>query len=96
MKYRRDRRSDVPLEPIWSFYPKYWFETVSKQVRWFSMYLKLRWIYLAIKRDPKKFDYMDQALTPVADDDTETLGNVQQRRRPGLRDADPPPRQDRA
>jgi len=73
MKYRRDRRSDVPLEPIWSFYPKYWFETVSKQVRWISMYLRLRLIYLAIKRDPNKHDYMDQALTPVADDDTETL-----------------------
>jgi len=35
--------------------------------------LVLRWIYLAIKRDPKKYEYMDQALTPVADDYTETL-----------------------
>ncbi len=73
MKYRRDRRSELPLEPVWAFYPKYWLETVSKQVRWVSMYVKLRLIYLAIKKDPNKKSYMDQALTPVADDETETL-----------------------
>jgi hypothetical protein len=73
MKYRRDRRSELPLEPVWAFYPKYWFETLSKQIRWISMYARLRWIYLGIKKDPNKKSYMDQALTPVADDETETL-----------------------
>jgi hypothetical protein len=73
MKYRHDRRSELPIEPVWKFYPKYWAETVSKQFQWISMYLKLRRTYLAIKRDPNKHAYMDQALTPVADDDTETL-----------------------
>jgi hypothetical protein len=73
LKYRRDRRSELPLEPVWAFYPKYWLETLSKQARWLSMYVKLRWIYVGIKRDPNKLNYMDQALTPVADDDTETL-----------------------
>ena len=73
MKYRRDRRSELPLEPVWAFYPKYWFETVSKQVQWVSMYLRLRWIYLGIKKDPNRKNYMDLALTPVADDETETL-----------------------
>src|SRR5262249_62093557 len=72
-KFRRHGRSELPLEPVWAFYPKYWFETVSKQVRWISMYLRLRMIYLGIKKDPNRHAYMDQALTPVSDDDTETL-----------------------
>ena len=37
------------------------------------MYLRLRRIYWRIKRDPNKLAYMDLALTPVADDETETL-----------------------
>jgi hypothetical protein len=72
MKFRRDRRSSMPLEPAWSFYPKYWFETVAKQFRWVSMYLKLRMIYLRIKHDPARREYTDLALTPVMDDEIET------------------------
>jgi hypothetical protein len=73
MKHRHDRRPELPVEPVWKFYPKYWLETLSKQVRWISMYARMRWIYIGIKRDPNKLAYMDQALTPVGDDDTETL-----------------------
>jgi len=73
MKHRHDRRPELPVEPVWSFYPKYWLETLSKQCRWVSMYARMRWIYMGIKRDPNKLAYMDQALTPVADGDTETL-----------------------
>ena len=72
MKSRRERRPTLPMEPVWSFYPKYWFETASKQGRWISLYLRLRMIYLRIKRDPKKRDYTDLALTPVADDEAVT------------------------
>jgi len=73
MKFRRDRRSSMPLEPVWSFYPKFWLETVSKQYRWLSMYARLRMIYLAIKRNPARHEYTDLALTPVRDDDSQTL-----------------------
>ncbi len=72
MKFRRERRSTLPMEPVWSFYPKYWLETAAKQVSWISLYLRLRMIYLRIKHDPKKRDYTDLALTPVADDESET------------------------
>ena len=72
MKFRRERRPTLPMEPVWSFYPKYWFETVAKQYRWISLYLRMRMIYLPIKRDPKRRDYTDLALTPVAEDETET------------------------
>ncbi len=33
-KFRRDRRSGMPIEPALSFYPRYWTETVVKQLRW--------------------------------------------------------------
>lgn len=72
-KYRKDRRPGFPIEPAWKFYPKYWFESVAKLWRWFRTYAGLRLIYLRIKYDPKRFDYMDTALTPVMDEDLENL-----------------------
>jgi hypothetical protein len=72
LKYRRDRRSSMPVEPIWQFYPRYWWESASKLGRWAAMYVRLRRVYLRIKKDPKKFEYTDLALTPVADDEAAT------------------------
>jgi radical SAM superfamily enzyme YgiQ (UPF0313 family) len=72
LKYRRDRRPGKAIEPAWKFYPKYLAETISKQFQWLSLYLRLRMIYLKIKRDPKRFEYMDLALEPVVDDEIET------------------------
>ena len=72
MKYRRDRRPGFAVEPIWSFYPKYFAEMASKVVRWGTLYLRLRRIYLSIKRDPNRFNYTDLAMTPVASDEAET------------------------
>jgi hypothetical protein len=71
LKFRRDRRPGLPLEPFWLFYPKYFGETVWKQIRWISLYMRLRLIYLKIKRDPRRYDYTDLALQPVADDEIE-------------------------
>jgi len=72
LKFRRDRRPTLPMEPVWSFYPKYWCETVAKQVRWVWMYFELRMIYLRVKRDPARREYTDLALTPVTDDEIAT------------------------
>ena len=41
-------------------------------MRWARLYLGLRRIYLRIKHDPQRTAYMDLALTPVMDDETET------------------------
>jgi hypothetical protein len=72
-KFRRDRRPDLPVEPIWRFYPRYFAETVGKQIKWVALYLRLRRIYLRIKHDPRRFDYTDVAMSPVTDDDTANL-----------------------
>ncbi|HXG83012.1 MAG TPA: radical SAM protein [Pyrinomonadaceae bacterium] len=71
-KFRRDRRSGLPVENPFLFYPKYAVETLFKQYQWISLYLGLRLIYMKIKRDPQKLEYMDLALEPVTEDETET------------------------
>ena len=72
LKVRRTRRSGKPLESPLKFYPKYFIETVWKQIRWITLYLRLRLIYRKIRRDPLRHEYMDLALEPVADDEMET------------------------
>ncbi len=72
LKFRRDRRSSVPLEPAWSFYPKYFAETAGKLFKWAALYFKLRRIYLGIKHDPQRAAYRDVALTPVDAAEAET------------------------
>jgi hypothetical protein len=69
---RRDRRPGLPREPLWSFYPKYAAEVAGKFVAWTALYVKLRRIYLRIKKDPQRYAYTDFAMTPVADDEIAT------------------------
>ncbi|MGD0025620.1 MAG: radical SAM protein [Xanthobacteraceae bacterium] len=72
LKFRRDRRPTLPIEPIWLFYPKYSAEVVRKTFGWASLYFRLRKIYLRIKHDPKRYEYSDLAIAPVTDDEVET------------------------
>jgi Radical SAM superfamily len=73
LKFRRDRRPGLPREPVWIFYPRYWIESVIKLSRLAILYGRIRRIYKRIKEDPKRMEYMDVALTPVTDHDTEDL-----------------------
>jgi radical SAM superfamily enzyme YgiQ (UPF0313 family) len=72
LKSRRNRRPTLPIEPVWRFYPQYFAETVRKQIAWIALYVRLRRIYLKIKHDPDRRSYMDLALSPVLDDETES------------------------
>lgn len=72
LKFREDRRSGLAIENPLLFYPKFWLETLTKQFQWIFLYLGLRLIYMKIKRDPRKLEYMDLALEPVMDDETQT------------------------
>ncbi|MFL6518727.1 MAG: B12-binding domain-containing radical SAM protein [Chthoniobacterales bacterium] len=73
IKYRKDRRPTFPIEPIWTFYPKYWAESVVKVAKLMSLYGKLRAMYKRLKKGRNKLKYIDVALTPVTDHDTEDL-----------------------
>jgi hypothetical protein len=80
LKFRTDRRPGLPIEPIWTFYPRYWSETVVKMARWATLYLRLRMIYLRIRRVMParrpgvlcKLAYTDLAMTPVRQHETKT------------------------
>jgi hypothetical protein len=73
MKYRRDRRYGMPIEPVGVFHWKLAIETVRK----LKIYGRLAWqgwrIGQRVKNDPKRHEYMDLALTPVDDEDMEKL-----------------------
>ena len=72
LKFRRDRRPSFAMEPVWTFYPKYYAETAVKLARWGALYLRLRRIYLRIKRDPQRFAYTDLAMSAVEADEAQT------------------------
>ncbi len=72
-KVRTDRRPGMALEPAWRFYPAYAWGIVTKHLRLAGMIWRMGRVRRALKRDPAARDYMDQALTPVQDDEAETL-----------------------
>ena len=73
LKQRRERRPGLPIEPIWSFYPKFLWQSVSKNIRHAKHWFWLERLRRRIKREQALAPYMDQALTPVVDEETETL-----------------------
>ncbi|MEP7211798.1 MAG: B12-binding domain-containing radical SAM protein [Acidobacteriota bacterium] len=70
-KARANRRSGMPIENPLIFYPKYFGETLLKQLRWIALYTRLRLIYRKVKHDPARLEYMDAALEPVTDQEEE-------------------------
>ena len=70
-KHRKTRRSGLPLENQLLFYPKTFLETLWKQIQWITLYSRLRLIYRKVRKDPKKLEYMDLALEPVTENETE-------------------------
>jgi len=73
LKFRRDRRPELPMEPIWSFYPKYLWETISKHGRLLHSWLLLNRIAARVRRTPQADAYTDLALAPVSDEEADTL-----------------------
>jgi hypothetical protein len=72
LKYRRDRRSGLPIEPALTFYPRFIAETISKQLRWLWLWGRTRRLYKAIRFGKGRYAYTDEALTPVEEDEVET------------------------
>lgn len=70
-KVRRNRRSGLPVESPIVFYPRYVTETLIKQLKWFSLYARMRLIYRRVRKDPKRLEYMDLALEPATDHEEE-------------------------
>jgi hypothetical protein len=72
LKRRSERRPGLPRESRWAFWPRFAWETFYKHAIMAGTIGRLLVWKMAIARDPAANTYMDQALTPVRDDD-ETL-----------------------
>jgi hypothetical protein len=72
-KFRRDRRPGLAHESPLVFYPKYLAETIRKQTQWFALYLRYYFILRRVLRVPKRLEYTDDAITPVTENDAESM-----------------------
>jgi hypothetical protein len=72
LKFRCDRRPELPRASPFVFYPQVLVELMVKQIRWAHLYLRLYRMYSRLKRNPRRFEYTDLAITPVTDDEIET------------------------
>jgi hypothetical protein len=72
-KYRRDRRPTIPLESPFVFYPRYLADLVTKHIRLAGLVLRYGKLRRQLKSDPLAHTYIDLALTPVHDDESEEL-----------------------
>jgi len=72
-KVRRDRRPGYPIESAFTFYPRYAWEIATKHVRLAGTVLRMMKLRRQLKRDPRARLYMDEALTPVREDELDTL-----------------------
>ncbi len=73
LKYRRDRRSGLPIESPFVFYPRYIWELVRKHWTYGTLVWKFYRIYRGVKKSPDRRAYIDAATTPDAEDDLENL-----------------------
>jgi hypothetical protein len=73
LRHRRDRRPTLPIEPAWRFYPREAFGVVAKSAHLIALYARLERVRRRIEADPERKAYRDQALMPVAEDETEVL-----------------------
>jgi hypothetical protein len=72
-KVRTERRPGLPIENPLLFYPRYAAELIAKHVRIGRVAWRMARVRRDLKRDPRARHYTDTALTPVADDEIETL-----------------------
>jgi hypothetical protein len=73
LKRRTDRRSSLPVEPVWSFYSRLAIEMTSKLVRSVRHWMWIDALRRKVRNDPQRLNYIDTAITPVDEHDTEEL-----------------------
>jgi radical SAM superfamily enzyme YgiQ (UPF0313 family) len=73
LKHPSERRPGLPRESPWVFWPRLAWEILHKHAVLADMIVRLVLVKMAIARDPAALSYMDEALSPVRDDEDETL-----------------------
>jgi hypothetical protein len=73
LRHPSERRPGLPRESPITFWPYFVFESIYKTSTILSTAARLALVGIKVARDPKRFEYLDQALIPVSDEDDETL-----------------------
>jgi radical SAM superfamily enzyme YgiQ (UPF0313 family) len=73
LKHPSERRPGLSRENPWLFWPRFGWETLVKHVILTGAIIRLLIWQAAIAYSPGAHNYMDQALTPISDDEDETL-----------------------
>jgi radical SAM superfamily enzyme YgiQ (UPF0313 family) len=73
LKHPSERRPELPRESAWIFWPRFAWETVTKQAAFVRLIVRLVLWSRAISRDPAAASYTDAALTPVGEHEDENL-----------------------
>ena len=73
LKYRRDRRSGLPLESPFVFYPKYWGGIAVKAWHYWSFFSKTRKILNEVLAASDRWTYSDLAIEAPKADEFEQL-----------------------
>ena len=76
-KIRRQRRSGMSLESPLIFYPRRVWQVISTCTRWALLVWKFHRIRRRVENSSTRLEYMDVALTPVADQEAEHLDLMQ-------------------
>ena len=74
IKHRLDRRAGLPIESPLVFYARYAADIARKATVLARRWRDLRRIMCKIEADPHAKLYFDEALTPVAEEDSEHMG----------------------
>jgi len=69
LRHPSEQRPGLPAEPVLIFWPRLGWDTVRKTVTILVRLSKLIAAAISAARDHNRYRYMDQALTPVSDDD---------------------------
>jgi hypothetical protein len=72
-KYRKDRRPGLPVESAFVFYPRYVNGLLYKHFKLAQAIWRYRPFAQKLRRDPAARNYMDVALTPVADEEFDSF-----------------------
>jgi hypothetical protein len=73
LKFRRDRRSGLPVESPFVFYPRYLGEILLKAWQYGSIYWRTMRMMKQVQAAPDRWTYTDLAIAPPRADEFETL-----------------------
>ena len=73
LKNRRDRRPGLPIEPALIFYSCFLGEFVIKHAYLLREHIRINRIYHRVVNDPDALGYTDQAMSPVCEDEEDSL-----------------------